>query len=115
MYSTVITMGQVNDIKDLKADEIVANMTDVQNKDGSSSKTGKVKIGRKTYNITMSTDDSRINVSRKYGFFGTLFGLNRHTKTAIALENKIKELVKTNDYTPPEQPQAVQADHQGQS
>lgn len=99
MYNTVITMGHVNDIKDLKADEIVANMTDVQNKDGSSSKTGKVKIGRKTYNITMSTDDSRINVSRKYGFFGTLFGLNRHTKTAIALENKIKELVKTNDYT----------------
>ena len=100
MYNTDIKIG---DIGSLDASDIAVKMTDAKlDREGQNPlffKTGRIIIGKKTYDVVMSSDSSKVSVSRKFGFFGTLFGKNTHTKTAASLETKIAELVKSKEYS----------------
>ncbi|MBQ3681462.1 MAG: hypothetical protein II922_00080 [Succinimonas sp.] len=78
---------------DIRAGSLAKNLT--ENENGSLS--GKIKIGYKSYTVSVS-DTGEVNVNRKLGFFGRIFIRNSHTATAIRLENKIAELLKTNEY-----------------
>lgn len=78
---------------DISSGSLAKNLT--ENENGSLS--GKIKIGYKSYTVSVS-DTGEVNVNRKLGFFGRIFIRNSHTATAIRLENKIAELLKTNEY-----------------
>ncbi len=78
---------------DISSASLAKNLT--ENENGSLS--GKIKIGYKSYTVSVS-DTGEVNVNRKLGFFGRIFIKNSHTATAIRLENKIAELLKTNEY-----------------
>jgi len=78
---------------DIDAKSLVKNLT--ENDNGSQS--GKIKIGYKSYTVSVS-DTGEVNVQRKLGFFGRIFIRNSHTATAVRLEKKIADLLKTNEY-----------------
>ena len=78
---------------DIRSASLAKNLT--ENENGSLS--GKIKIGYKSYTVSVS-DTGEVNVNRKLGFFGRIFIRNSHTAPAIRLENKIAELLKTNEY-----------------
>ncbi len=78
---------------DIDAKSLAKNLTD----NGNGSQSGKIKIGYKSYTISVS-DTGEVNVQRKLGFFGKIFIRNSRTNTAVRLENKIANLLKTNEY-----------------
>ena len=78
---------------DISSGSLVKNLT--ENDNGSQS--GKIKIGYKSYTVSVS-DTGEVNVNRKLGFFGRIFIRNSHTATAVRLEKKIADLLKTNEY-----------------
>ena len=100
MFNTDIKLG---DVQSLTASDLAVKMDTIRvDREGQKpmfGQTGRIIIGKKTYNVYMNADASKITVSRNYGFFGTLFGKNNHTNTALALERKIADLVKSREYT----------------
>ena len=87
--------------------DIAVKMTDIKlNKDGEAPKFAKIGciiVNNESFNVTMSSDSSKVFVSKKLGIIDSFRNKNSRNKisrtlTAIALERKIAELVKSKEY-----------------